>query len=454
MRGVPNFKLTMGYGDSTIISVDGGVFDVEEEARKINGKDVSDFMDSYTLRWILEYAVSNFYKLEDKEKKNLCINLDKEFSEKFDMPTANFVFESNELVLDAKNIYFGKMSDVNSGIELIARYLFEKRQQFQRICIIENDFKDYSENDFVRIRMPYRSSAVSKTVSYKPYSSGLKKYVMNYNKVDALIFMQQNMIHCLEAIDYTRVASSMSFIDSLKTSASIMRMQRQMDKIFSKFDSNILDGVLDNMEMYILKSSERVFLLSLEVMLQEKKVEEGKDKRMVFFCFHENVWDNLDRTRREQAVDMCNELLGQIIDYDYVKNVSFDYGKNSYDFTDSENVYVGDVEKELPRSMLQKMIYEYIFCKHFQEMMKMNDKEKEKMLKEYEKCKDIYLKTGDYSAIKDYLFIKCVRRDAVNLQKEIYDYISKNLYIDEQKIKMPITRDEFILDMYKPKSRR
>ena len=76
------------------------------------------------------------------------------------------------------------------------------------------------------------------------------------------------------------------------------------------------------------------------------------------------------------------------------------------------------------------------------------------MLKEVEECARTIKLDGDYGKVKDYNFVKCVSKTAKGIQEKIYKYIDNNLVIGEEKIKMPMSKDKFVLDLYKASSVR
>ena len=79
---------------------------------------------------------------------------------------------------------------------------------------------------------------------------------------------------------------------------------------------------------------------------------------------------------------------------------------------------------------------------------------KEKLLNEYEKCKEMYEKSRNYEDIADSDFSKEVRLMAIRLQTDIYNYISKNLKMDGKKIEMPMKKNEFVYDLFKRVNKR
>ena len=98
---------------------------MKKKLRDINGKTIYDYKDSFVLKCKISEIIQNFNQLNDDEKKFFLNDFDKLMSELFLMPTANFIYENNEHTSDVENIYFGSLKELNGGIDLIARYLFE-----------------------------------------------------------------------------------------------------------------------------------------------------------------------------------------------------------------------------------------------------------------------------------------------------------------------------------------
>ena len=177
---------------------------------KINGKSLDDFRESFAVKCLIEKAISEFYKLDEDGKKDLVFKLDNIFSELFSMPEANIVFEEKEMNKDSSTIYMGNVSKFSSGLELMFRYFFAKRQQYQVICIEEDDKKDFSEEEFASIQNSYSDAPLTGKAFYRPYSTGLESYLLNYNKVDAILFSSEQSSVILEMIDVKRICNNLS----------------------------------------------------------------------------------------------------------------------------------------------------------------------------------------------------------------------------------------------------
>jgi len=408
------------------------------DTKKINGKKLDDFKESYVLRSMFESIVANFYKMDESAIKSACENLDNLFSDLFGLPRASVVFDDKEHILDTKHIYMGKIKNIHSGLELIGRYFFEKRQQYQRICVKSDNQGDFDVDEFNKLKNVFGTTPITKKANYIPYSYGMKKYLTNYNKMDAVEFMMDYMTSSLSMMNFTRIGSSMKFIDSIKLSNNINRMYKSITKI-----RHNLHRAKDDVDAELLKREEELFLRYVEMILDGNSIENSKQKMPVLLCFHQNVWENLSDFQKRQVLEICNELISEMLKCE-LKEIRYTYGDNSCDFVNSEYLYVGDVNKDSPISMLQRIVYEYCFNKNY-EMFGDDEEIKE--------CKKIISNTGDYGKVKDYKFIKNVRKTAIGMQDKIYKYISKNLVIRGKKVKMPVSRDEFILDLYSSRGR-
>ena len=139
----------------------------------MNGKNINDLKGSYVFTYLFESTISDFYNLDNEGKKRLAERYDKEFSEFFNMPKANIKFEEKEIYDDSKTIYLGRLEDMESGFEFMFRYFFAKRQQYQKICVDQNDQKDFQEEDFLCIKQAFEKSPITGRGTYKSYESGL-----------------------------------------------------------------------------------------------------------------------------------------------------------------------------------------------------------------------------------------------------------------------------------------
>ena len=423
----------------------------------INGRKMNDFSKSYTLMCLIEEVMSTFSSLKLEDKKGLCDRIDKLFSELFSVERGELVYEDKEYTLDSSKIYIGKLEKITSGFELLFRYLFQKRQQFQRICLKENDCKDY-DKEFEMLKNSYNLKPISKEKNYIPYSSGLSNYLGNYNKIDALVFALGSKDVILSMIDKRRVFSNMNLIDSFALIFSVYRIQKFHQKIVKILSVATLDSVKLNvmfrkyLNMVDSTKNEKMFLKTIETVLDSW--EEDVSKEEVLLCFHENVWSNLTDFQKKQAVNICNEVIAGILKFNKVKNVKYEYGKNSYDFAKTDDIYVGDITKDKPHEILHKIIYEYSFDKNYENIFKLDPETTELILEELARCEKIIDETQDYGAIRECGFIKVVTKTATQRQNEVYNYISNNLVIGGKKIKMNIKKNNFILDLYKSKPRR
>ena len=424
---------------------------------KINGRTLSEFKNSYVLAYLVEDTFAKFNTLTDEEKRNLCDKTDKLFCDLFNIPRGKFVFEDREYSTSTRDLYIGKLDNIKTGAEFLFRYLFQKRQQFQRICVENKTPLDF-EDDFVLLVESYGVKPISKEPQYIPFSKGLSDYLTNYNKIDALSFAFEGIDALINMVDTSRLSSNMRLGDNLSLIWSVYKIRKYENKITKEMSKDLMDvgQITKKFEKYMKSiaaiKEEELFLKYLEDILDG--IGEEEDKKQVLLCFHENVWENLTPFQRSQAVNICNELISNILKCNVVKNVKFTYGDNSYDFCGSEDVYVGDLNKDNPSTILQRLVYEYSFCKNYENLLLLDLDDRTDLLKEIEKCKKIIEETQDYGKIRDYHFIRCVKRTACEMQEKIYKYIDNNLVINGKKIKMPMCKDEFVLDMYKSKGRR
>lgn len=417
----------------------------------INNVNLNDYKDSYTLRCVIESVFSEFYRSDIEGKKVLLERLDKELSQKLKMYEANFIFEDNENTLDCVNIYFGSLSKIKSPFELLGRYFFEKRQQYQRICIQNNDKGSFSEEDFSNLKCAYDKLPVSRREMYIPYSKGLEEYLLNYNKLDAILYMLDNVLVVSKIVDVQKLFNNVGYNYSKKIAGALNKFKKDSAVIINTMEkigdfSQLLERKTVDFRLKFV--FEHFVLSNMISQIFEMKSEPNVS---VLLIFNENVWSHINADYRKQFVEMCNEYIAYTMGVDS-KTVSFDKGANSYNFVKNDVVHVGNVEEISPYMILVKLVYEYGFDCEYEEIFKSNKKDVN--LKEYEKCKELYLKTQSYDEIKKYEFIKHTRMRILMSLNRIYNLINNNLYMDGNRIPMTISKNEFVVDLFKPRRRR
>lgn len=451
-------KLTVAVSHSTIIVVKEVLQMVV--VNKINGKDVGDIKESYTFRYLFESTLSDFYKLDNNTKKDLYDRFDKEFSELFKMPRAKGIFEENEFNYELDTIYMGDIEDIHSGLEFAFRYFFGKRQQYQKLCIANCDKGDFLEEDFEYIKESMMKSVITKKSIYRPYNKGLETYLLNYNKVDALMFSFKQIEEILEMIDIKRVSKNLGFIDEIKLVLSLNQMDRKSKKIFETIDR------LTNDEKYQKKVQRRqskhyqafneesdfVDKLSYKLILDREGVI--SDKRYVFLCFEKSVWENLSVNQKMMAIEACNDFLFESLNCKFHKKVTYNKLKETSLFSNSDCIYVGDLRRDDPYIILKRLVQAYSFNKNYENIFELDEDAKDKMFKEYQRCKKKYEESGDYVTVNDSHFIRCVNGTSVDLLEKIYRYINSNFKIRGQKIKMSTGREDFVSTDFMNKKRR
>lgn len=427
---------------------------------KINGVDLNDYKESYVVIHLFEHTISNFYKLNNDDKLNLARRYDDLFSEFFSMPTADVVFEDKEFVSESERIYLGDVNNINSGFEFIFRYFFAKRQQYQLICISKNETRDYGEEELTLIKEFMNKSPITNKFAYRPFSTGLNNYLMNYNKVDAIIFSFNQLNVLLDMIVLDRTYNDLSIEENLKLSKSISTIIKQKNKIYSLLNIMTENKLYQKLmlrrhqKFYDMADAEQDFLDRLKEEIDGRSNNFDADEKYVFFCFNENVWRNLTLGQKIAAVEKCNKFLKDMLGCTSIKKVTFEKQDNSYEFGDSKNVYCGDLGKDAACEILQRLVYEYSFNKNYEKVLELDEDEKAAILCEYKRCAELYKKQFNYDGMEDCSFIKCVRETSVDLLNKIYKYISKNLVVNGKKIPMGIDKTKFILDIVNLKKRR
>lgn len=424
---------------------------------KMNGRTLSEFKNSYVLAYLVEDTFAKFNTMTKEEKITLCDKTDKLFSELFNIPRGKFVFEDKEYSRSTSELYIGKLDNIKTGAEFFFRYLFQKRQQFQRICIKNKMPLDF-EDDFSLLAESYDVKPISKEPQYIPFSKGLSDYLTNYNKIDALSFAFEGIDALINMTDAARLSSNMRLGDNLSLIWSVYKIRKYENKITREMSKGLIDmgQITKKFEKYMTTiaeiKEEELFLKYLEDILDG--VDGEIDRKQVLLCFHDNVWENLNEVQRKQAINICNDVISSILQCNATKNVKFEYGLNSYDFAKSGDVYVGNVNQDKPSTLLQRLVYEYSFCKNYENLLLLDFDDRCDLLKEIEKCGELLGDSKEYARVKDCHFVKIFNRTAIKMQEDIYKYINDNLVINGKKIKMPMSKNEFVLDIYKSSVRR
>ena len=143
------------------------------------------------------------------------------------------------------------------------------------------------------------------------------------------------------------------------------------------------------------------------------------------------------------AFSTCNEFIEEVLRCEKSYSVEFKDGENIFDFEDMDSIFVGDPTKKSPYEILRILIYAQAFNKNKENIQSLSDEGKEEMLDEYLLCEEKFKESKSHSDVKDYHFVKCVRKTADELLRNSYIYISNNLRIGGKKIPVKITNDEF-----------
>ena len=429
-------------------------------AGKINNKDISDYLNSYTFTYLFESTIYNFYKLDDEGKKRLFERYDKEFSEMFSMPRAKIIYEEREMNYDLSKIYVGRLNELNSGIELMFRYFFAKRQQYQLICVENDDKGSFEEDDFLNIRDNYAITPITEKQAYISKKEGLQAYLLNFNKVDALSFAYLQLGYVLSMIDEKRTYSNMKPAELYEFSRSV--------RYLKNFDNSVtknMDKLINNkriQEKKIKKYSDFGIQMKAEAFYVNSLINEisgfsdksDVDKKNVFLCFDKKIWNQLSIEEKDLVVCACNNAVSEMFRCAQCKTVRYDQGKNSYEFgDDSSCVHVGDLSRTSPVTILQRIVYEYSFMKNKENAMKLKPEQVEEILKEIDFAKERFENNCGFSEIKDNEFILCVRKSAIDMLNNIYKYVKSNLVVGKQKIQPSVSKDEFVVDIYNRKGR-
>ena len=424
----------------------------------MNGKNINDLKGSYVFTYIFESTISDFYNLDLDGKKRLAEKYDKEFSEFFEMPRASIKYEEKEIYDDYSTIYLGNLENMESGFEFIFRYFFAKRQQYQKICVENNNQNDFQDEDFLCIKQAFEKSPITERATYKPYKNGLVGYLLNYNKVDALLFTYEQLAQIIGMIDPDRTYKNTSFVGQYKALKSLNGLKKTEDKIMG-FMARLLEDeryrnrlISRYQKNYSFICDEIEFLENITNKMIRN--EPNDDKRYALLCLHEDVWKNLNPLQRMIAISTCNEFIEEVLRCEKSYSVEFKDGENSFDFEDIDCIFVGDPTKKSPYEILRTLIYAQAFNKNKENIQSLSDEGREEMLDEYLLCEEKFKESKSHSDIKDYHFVKCVRKTADELLRNSYKYISNNLRIGGKKIPVKITKEEFTRDMYEERKVR
>lgn len=383
--------------------------------------DFRENKQSFLLQCIVADIVSiKFNSLSIEKKLNRIMALDEFVSEKMGIPCAKFVEVENKEEYMIDDICLGDINEYNSGLKLLFKYLFYKRQQQQRYCVEEWDTAYFTEEQLNDLKLCHQGSPITRERMYIEHKEGTKGYLLNYNNSDAYIYASYQLLYVLEMIDVDKlheqcdpiekikfVLASRNVINSCTRAMNFLANINKKDRFVERFYDRLYEKG-DKLEQ------DYAFIESLHLELSEK-VESIPNMRM-FCCFNKRIWKNLDFKERIRVVESCNEQIASMLSLNprfvnYLEDKLIDLN----DFC----VSVGDVNEKDPWDIFRTLVYSYVAAHVVSEF--------ENGVYDFD-IKDVerwiaLCNAGELKDLKASEFIKEVSSVAVKIQNIIYDCV-------------------------------
>lgn len=400
---------------------------------------IDKYNDNSLLRCILNDIVSaKFFKYTREEKMNLLIGLDNCISQLTGIPVGVFVNDKESDNIDDLNI--GDIDSYNFGMKVLHAYFYNKRQQYQKYWIKNNDKAIYSEDEFDILKYNYIGTPISNKKLQTKGLSTVDNYVINYNKSDAYVYACREVSNVINLVDYSDLFSSYDIFETLKfifyTKNTLKSYHLMMERMKRKIANNRWQkkyvSLIDDYEVSL--DRERQFLSVLNIRLMNKDYDDYLD--YVLACFDENIWENLSLYGKFSAVEglcsffqECFKMDPKIIDESDCKMIS---SKRHF-------ISVGDLNIKRAKDVFNSVVYSYALdCYN-------KDDEYVESIKRLEKMKD-------YKNIKlteDNKVVKEVSKIAVGFQKIIYKFVKNSTTLKTYEIDFLGKEIDFVYDLYK-----
>lgn len=391
-------------------------------------KDMSLDVQKYLHKSELEYYFRQFSSIKyasltDEEKRVLIENFDEAFSETFEMPEADFNLDFNSMNASVKEMF--PYLKERLGFNVLFAYLFNKREQYQKVCAEEDNTVHYKQNELYYFKDVYNDAPFSgeKIIVERKY--GLNIYLANYSKVDAFCYASSLITHCINEF---RDKFSREDVEHLRREKNIKEMLK-----VSTYSNDTL-ALLDRSEAL----EDRIDLVSgsgivneyynkiagskLEKMIREKEalasllnsLNSSQDLgKGILVYFEEDIWKNLDENSRKKVIERFSSFMSDFLDMGYEFDVCYEK-MDPKDFKFGEGViYSDDFMNKRGKTIMNILLYEMAFLKYADSYMNAD----QAYVEELEKCKNSYI-NGDYKYLKNSEYFNTVNKMAMLMQKQ------------------------------------
>ncbi len=277
--------------------------------------DFNIFKDSLSLQYLLSSFVDiNFVNLNAEQRKELLVKLDELISSLCDIPVGNFIYNNgrNDNIND---LFVGNLNFRLDGTLLLFDYLFQKRQQYQKICVADNNPGCYNSQDFNIMKRMYNKSPFSKDTFYISCNPNNIAYYFNYNNIEAHRYALDQMLAIVNTLDFRRIFSSYKVNEIAFQTEHIKGVLGNKLDILSKVDSiaqkkkfPMIFGY--KLEGKVSKMNAETNALA-EVMKCINRNESVENNDIIYVCFTESIWDSLSPDMRYKAMSVVNDNISQ-----------------------------------------------------------------------------------------------------------------------------------------------
>ncbi len=299
---------------------------------------------------VYQFVDINFlYKKED-EIRVLLEELDEIVSESTGMPRANFVFETNEEYKGYKDIFIGEKKRFTSGYDVLFRYFYFKREQYQSLCVSRNDKGCYSDEDFERLKFNFLVSPISDFPASIPFKKGYGYYFFNPRKSDAFCYANEQLVELFKRMDFNYFIKGYSFLDKIVFIGVFKKFVYDLKRISRKImKARECSRMVDFVNGYFFMASE---LINNEQKCLEdycEKIENSKgidEQSISIMAFYIPIWNNLSKKHREITIKNICDVLVAFFGFEEMK---LDFGKDeefNFNVVNDNTIYFGDVSNK------------------------------------------------------------------------------------------------------------
>jgi len=416
--------------------------------KEFKGREVNTSMLKIYYNTIVSLS---FLKLDTQLKKNTLINLDEYISEQCEMPQANFIYEENYDNEVKDDLYIGDIDKYTSGFDLLSRYFFLKRLQFQMNCISNGELENYRDSTFYLVGISYKYTPLTNERLYFPYSEGKKKYLCNYNVFEAYMYACEEMGFVFDSIDYDYVYLGCSAFEKFKFLASFQLAIDSNKKMLNKLTRQMASKNEYEKFMNVIKmlnkreTDEKKYLELLKDTFDKKSFDDKLGKMLLFSCFDERVWKTITPANRVYAVKKLNELLQKMFEindrvlyFDNKRLIEVEAGKAS----------IGNIGENNPKDIFNSLIYTYTYHYLLNNCDNYDVSEFQSYKSEAVKYREA-IKNSDLAELKNCKLIKFTSKLAVESLVDFYNKVNDSEMAKKYNLSFFGKKEDFVYDLNK-----